>query len=231
MRKPDEPGARVHRLMAADRRAGAAPPVPVSQVLAAHPFARVLPDGDDDHVGVRHRVSGADQQCAARRAGLLHRRRAAVGHPVSGTARRVAVVFRGNVLAQSREPLRQSVASLGADRRAARPVGDPDADRRRRRRTGRLAALSLFDLLDGVSAAGVLHQFDRARMVDRPRRVGDGAALGARRRRACVGGNLPACAGVGGLLSGLGVAIVAAAVRLHRSGEPCLRRDARGAAQ
>ena len=59
----------------------------------------------------------ADDQLPAGRAGLLHRRGAAVGRPVPRPARRVADVHRGDVRAQPRQPVRGPAAPVRVHRR------------------------------------------------------------------------------------------------------------------
>ena len=71
-----------------------------------------------------------------------------------------------------------------------RPAGDErdaHADRRRRRVRVRVAAVPLFDLLDGPAARRVLRLPARVRLGDRARRVGDDPALRAGRGGARMG--------------------------------------------
>src|SRR2546423_7302849 len=132
--------------------------------------------------------------------GTVHRRGAAVGHSVPRSARRVADVFRGDVFAQPRQPIRQSLTRVGDDRRATGDEHYPNLDRRRRRVLLRLASFQVFDFLAGLSADCIFCKPHHLWLGDRTRRLGHGAALGPRRGRARVGGDLSAGAGIRRLL-------------------------------
>ena len=131
------------RGVAAARARDIAPPRLSDPALVdAHRVDDVLPDGDDGDLGVPHALSRADQQFPARRARILHRRRAAVGPAVSRPARRLADVHRGVLRAQPRQPVRLAAHAARVHRGAAHDQPLPRADRRRRRVPVRVSRLS-----------------------------------------------------------------------------------------
>ena len=161
------------------------------------------------------------------RAGLLHRRRAAVGRALPRPARRVADVHRGVLCAQPRQPVRLAADAARVHRRPARDQRAARADRRRRRVRVRVPAVPLLDLLARLSADRVLREPARVRLGDRPRDVGDDPAPRARRRGARVGGDLHHRADLGRLLSDRRAAVVAAGGRLGAPVGARVRGDAR----
>ena len=152
-------------------------------------------------------------QLPARRAGILHRRRAAVGRAVSRPARRVADVHRGDVRAQPRQPVRQSAAPATNHRRPAHDEPAAHADRRRRRvRASRGCCSATRSSRSGLPLVAFFANLLVFGWAIGLAVSGDDPALGPGRRRARVGGDLPRRAGFGRLLPDRRAAGVAAAV-------------------
>ena len=99
----------------------------------------------------------------------------AVGRDVPRPARRLDLVSRGDVVAQSRPSLRDPAAPLRMGDLAARDEPHPRRDRRRAGGAAGDPALSLFDLFAGAAA----HRLFR-------RAAGDGLGAWAWRSAACI---------------------------------------------
>ena len=100
------------------RRHGAALLVSAALVLAARARPDLLADGADADVGLPAALRVAERRPLRARRRRVHRRGAAVGHPVPRPARIFDLVPRGNVVAQSRQPDDVAAAAGRVHRRA-----------------------------------------------------------------------------------------------------------------